>query len=276
MANFDAKYENWKNKLLDLGKRNRLLNYKETKSSTLKITYPYYCDLYEMFVKNENELVFPRDNAEWPSDDEQEETLSMVEDEQESARDYGGYGSSLRTNRKLKDLQRVLRNLRNKAKVAIEEQGINILYLSFGFLKYTEVDHSKTTDLAPLVLVPVTLTVESITSPYVLKLHEDEIVVNPTLAYMLDSVYALKMPSFDSACDISEFFDEVENTYREQQLAESAIVYANRDRSHQSNVHQQLSILENLFFEGEFAKVYHDATNIYKRVHAEENDDSRK
>ena len=57
MANFDAKYENWKNKLLDLGKRNKLLNYKETKSSTLKITYPDYSDLYEMFVKNENELV---------------------------------------------------------------------------------------------------------------------------------------------------------------------------------------------------------------------------
>ncbi len=74
----------------------------------------------------------------------------------------------------------------------------------------------------------------------------------------------------------NSFFDEVENKYREQQLAESAIVYANRDRSHQSNVHQQLSILENLFFEGEFAKVYHDATNIYKRVHAEENDDSKK
>lgn len=215
VSKFDAKYENWKNKLLDLGKRNKLLNYKETKSSTLKITYPNYSDLYETFVKNENELVFPRDNSDWSSDDEQEELLSTIDDEQEYARDYGGYGSSLRTNRKPKDLQRVLRNLRNKAKVAVEEQGINILYLSFGFLKYTEVDHSKSTYLAPLVLVPVTLTVESITSPYVLKLHEDEIVVNPTLAYMLDSEYALKTPSFDSAGDISSFFDEVEDVVKD-------------------------------------------------------------
>ena len=30
MANIDTKYEVWKNKLLDLGKRNRLLNYRDT------------------------------------------------------------------------------------------------------------------------------------------------------------------------------------------------------------------------------------------------------
>ena len=36
-------------------------------------------------------------------------------------------------------------------------------------------------------------------------------------------------------------FEEVENKYREMQLAESAVVYANRDRNHQEDVHQQLS-----------------------------------
>ena len=43
MANIDVKYELWKNKLLDLGKRNRLLNYRETARSSLKIEYPE-CD----------------------------------------------------------------------------------------------------------------------------------------------------------------------------------------------------------------------------------------
>ncbi len=215
MAKIDVKYENWKNKLLDLGKRNKLLNYKETKSSTLKITYPDCSELYKMFVQNEDELVFPRVISDEVSEDDEESTGTNLSLESENEKDYGGYGSFLRTNRKPKDLQRVLRNLRNKAKIAIEEQGINILYLSFGFLKYTEVEHSKTPYLAPLVLVPVSLTVESITSPYVLNLHEDEIVVNPTLAYMLDSEYALKMPAFDSAADISDFFDAVDEVVKD-------------------------------------------------------------
>ena len=65
-------------------------------------------------------------------------------------------------------------------------------------------------------------------------------------------------------------FDEVENKFREMQLAESAVVYANRDRNHQDDVHQQLCLLEESFAHGEFVKVYHDANAIFKRMHVEE------
>ena len=40
MINFDAKVENWKNKLLDMSKRNRLLNFRDTTMSSLVITSP--------------------------------------------------------------------------------------------------------------------------------------------------------------------------------------------------------------------------------------------
>ena len=65
-------------------------------------------------------------------------------------------------------------------------------------------------------------------------------------------------------------FDEVENKFREMQLAESAVVYANRDRNHQDDVHQQLCQLEESFYHGEFVKVYHDANAIFKRMHVED------
>ena len=68
----------------------------------------------------------------------------------------------------------------------------------------------------------------------------------------------------------NRFIDDVENKYREAQLAESAIVYANRDRNHQADVHQQLGVLEKSFYNGEFMKVYHGANAIYRRMHAEE------
>ena len=68
----------------------------------------------------------------------------------------------------------------------------------------------------------------------------------------------------------NDLFDEVENKYREMQLAESAVVYANRDRNHQDDVHQQLCQLEECFYNGDFVKVYHDANAIFKRMHVEE------
>ena len=67
------------------------------------------------------------------------------------------------------------------------------------------------------------------------------------------------------------FFDEVDNRIREAQLAESAIVFANRDRQHQMDLHQRLNILEKQFYNGDFVKVYHDARDLFRRSHAEEN-----
>ena len=168
MANIDTKYEVWKNKLLDLGKRNRLLNYRDTARSNVKIEYPDCSTLWDMFVKDETPLVFP---------------FTKEDDE-----DYESeFESNVETNKNTSDLQKALRNLRSKAKTAIEEQGVNVLYLSFGFLKWTESENSDQTFTSPLVLVPVTLTVESIKSPYVLTLHEDEIILNPTLVYKLEN-----------------------------------------------------------------------------------------
>ena len=83
------------------------------------------------------------------------------------------------------------------------------------------------------------------------------------VTYVNDRVEKLKSVA-------NRLFEEVENKHREQQLAESAIVYANRDRNHQNDVHQQLSVLEESFFSGEFMKVYHDANGIYRRMHVEE------
>lgn len=68
----------------------------------------------------------------------------------------------------------------------------------------------------------------------------------------------------------NNFFDLVEGESRQCQLAESAIVYANRDRNHQTDVHQQLTSLEVDFHNGEFDKVYVDANTIFKRSHVEE------
>lgn len=215
MAKIDARVEMWKNKLLDLGRRNRLLNYKDTARSSLKITYPSYEELFDSLVRNEMTLSFPR-----PSLDEEDygadETEAVSNTAEEQRADYGGHGSFIRTNKKPADLQKVLRGLRNKAKTVIEEQGVNVLYLCFGFLKWTEAEHSNVTYASPLLLVPVTLTIESITSPYVMALHEDEIVVNPTLAYKLTTDYGLSLPNFDESQPLDSFFDNVRDVVHEQ------------------------------------------------------------
>lgn len=189
-VNIESKIEIWQNKLLDLGKRNKLLNYRETKRSTLRIVTPEIYKFWDSFVKNEKSLEFP--------------FYDDIEDEEEST-----LFASVETNQTVKDMQKTLRNLRDKAKTATEEQGINALYLSFGFLEWNESNDSNHFFRSPLILVPVTLTVESISSPYILSLHEDEILVNPTLQYKLDNDFGISLPEFDEDGDLQEYFSNI-------------------------------------------------------------------
>jgi very-short-patch-repair endonuclease len=182
MAAIDVRIDKWKKRLLDLGKRNRLINYKETKRSNIKIVSPELAGLYKRLVINENALEFPYPIEENYDDEESHGVVS---------------NGDIQTNHTTNEQQKTLRNLREKAKTAIEEQGVNILYLTFGFLKWKESLESEQIITSPIVLVPVTLTLESITSPFVLSLHEDEIVVNPALIYKLENDFGITFPEFD-------------------------------------------------------------------------------
>jgi DnaB-like helicase C terminal domain. len=190
VVNIESKIEIWKNKLLDLGKRNKLLNYRETKRSTLRIIAPGIYEFWNSFVKNEKPLEFP-----YYDDIEDEEDINLL--------------TSIETNQSIKDMQKTLRSLRDKAKTATEEQGINILYLSFGFLEWNESKDSEQFFRSPLILVPVTLTVESISSPYVLSLHEDEILINPTLQYKIGNDFGISLPEFGEEDDLLEYFSNI-------------------------------------------------------------------
>ena len=166
----------WKKLLLDFGKRNRLINFRESKRSNVKIIFPSYESLYKSIVVQEKEIEFPYVIEHFKSfennDDENELYEVISEGEVKLSQSY-------------KESQKTLKRLRYKSKTSIEEQGINILYLAFGLLNWKERDDSSQILSSPLILVPVKLTIESLNSPYKLSLYEDEVVVNPTLAYKL-------------------------------------------------------------------------------------------
>ncbi len=68
----------------------------------------------------------------------------------------------------------------------------------------------------------------------------------------------------------TDVFSAVSNLCHEAKLAESSIVYANRDRNRQNDVHTQLVTLEKEFYAGNFEDVYHNANKIYRARHVED------
>lgn len=180
--------EVWKKLLLDFGKRNRLINFLEGKRNNVKITTPSFDRLWELVVISEKEIVFPYAKRVQVDEDGEEVYETVIK-------------GDIETNKLIGDLQKTLKALRYKANTSIEEQGINTLYLTFGMLKWKERDDSSQVFASPVILVPVRLLIESITSPYRLVLHDDEIVINPTLSHKLDNDFGIIMPEFDSTND---------------------------------------------------------------------------
>ncbi len=207
-ALLDRKYEYWQNQLLDLGKRNRMINYRETKRATLKLIEPKFEELFKRVAIDEEELTFqsPIDKI---SDIRTYSVLSLLESLScpipVNIGDIKAEGSIL-------ERQKTLKQLRSKSRLALDEQGTNILYMVSGFVEWREKnDASSTWIKSPLILVPVSLVLESINSPYILKKYEDDIVVNPTLSYLFERDYGIVLPSFDPDEEsIIEYMDKME------------------------------------------------------------------
>ncbi len=220
--------DTWKKLLLDFGKRNRLINFKESKRSNVKISFPLYNELYEDIVVNEVELTFPRSvimsYPEYLHLDKKKKNsyklVSYIRDKKDQETEEEGKIKSvvleepgdIETSKSVLDLESSLKRLRYIANTSIEEQGINTLFLAFGFLKWKERDDSSHTFLSPIILVPVKLSLESLTSPYKLSIHEDEIVVNPTLQHKLENDFNIILPEFSSSSDkLEDYFKKVED-----------------------------------------------------------------
>lgn len=102
----------------------------------------------------------------------------------------------------------VIKNIHKKAQTAIEETGVNVAYMAFGFIHWKESENANTAYHAPVLLVPVLFQNESPIDPYYVKMTEDDIVVNPTFNYKLQSEYGLRLPDYNDE-SLDEYMGKV-------------------------------------------------------------------
>lgn len=182
------------NQLLDLGKRNRLLNYKDTGLKALRCLNK---NIEEVFrgIKNGREFTFYNTDAivnQYLKETNSEENNLTYKDIYSLA--YKNLESKDILSYKIGyTLQQTLKSLYKDFKSSIIEKGINSLYISFGFIHYTE---EETEFIAPLLLIPIELDNEG--GIYTIKQYEDDIILNPTLKYYFNSLYHFEL------CDYNE------------------------------------------------------------------------
>ena len=193
-ASLERKVGRWKRELLDTGKRNKMINYRETSRATLKILEPGLEELFNKLAISEKELTFQKPINK-DTDYRTYAFLSLLETLSYSLPVHVG---DIKASGTIVEREKTLKNLRSKTKLAREEQGTNILYLSFGFILWRECDRPNAVWMkAPLLMMPVSLELKSMNSPYTICRYEDDIEVNPTLDYLFNSEYGIDLPPFE-------------------------------------------------------------------------------
>jgi len=201
-------------RLLDLTNRNKLLNFKHPNASSLRVVDVPIDPVYGRLRENEK-LIFS------PVPDPGVHRIDVV-----TAKDYAdelGWNTSFDLSTEEKDdvqslpvlhyqepLDTVSRKITAAAKTAIEESGMNMLYLVFGFLEWYESDDSKQPHHAPLVIVPVTIdrtagkgrVIET-----VLEYSGEDIETNLSLVEMMRRDFGLEVPLLEDDDTPERYFD---------------------------------------------------------------------
>ena len=195
-AGFDQKFAYWTNQLFDISKRNKMLNYRETKRSTLRIIEPGFLSLFNRLAVKGEELTF-RHPVDMSSDIRASLVISLFDALGCPIADGKG---DIKTERPLPEQRDTLKGMRSRSKLIREEQGVDPLYLSFGFVEWEDGDTAGAARLkSPLVMVPVSLNLESVQAPYTIARNDDgDIWVNPVLSYILSERYGVELPAFEA------------------------------------------------------------------------------
>ena len=210
------KLDRWAEKLLDTGKRNNLISFKDTKASSAEVVHPN-CET--VFSKCSVGRVFEVFDPKIPEEDlfEEEIEQSMEEENKKLTREeyIERYSPRLRGDKYLLVYSQTpnpltaVKNIAKKAKEMQDETGINVAYLAFGFIRWNEKEGSEVFYRAPLLLVHVNLITGSVIDPIKIEVNDDDVVVNPTFAYFLQAEYGLTLPAFEDEDTLSTYYEKV-------------------------------------------------------------------
>lgn len=195
----EGRLSRWKSKLLDLTLRNRLLNFKPTKTS-LRVVCPDPAALEDAVAETKEFRICPMPQVMTGSDNRE----AAVYAARNGKAPVDALAADALSRREIivdlpeDKLEDNLLEIYRAAEMSLEESGANTLFLVFGLLQWQEDKDAEARHVAPILMLPVTLTRHSVRSGFRLTRHDDEPLVNPTLVQKLLQDFDLRLPSFDT------------------------------------------------------------------------------
>ncbi|MDL2257981.1 DUF3320 domain-containing protein, partial [Eubacteriales bacterium OttesenSCG-928-K08] len=192
-----AKRQIWERKLLDLSLRNTLINFRVTKGAIQLLANDLGRLEDEISGGHEFQIFhIPKDFSATMRDSKifEAETGSDILNAIISAEFQN---RRLRTFLNESELDARVTHLYRQAKLGLEENGANTLFLALGFLRWYETEASEKARFAPLVLLPVDIVRKSALKGYVIRVRDEEPRMNVTLLEMLRQDFGIGISGLD-------------------------------------------------------------------------------
>lgn len=192
-------------KLLETGTRNRLIhvNRANQRANCLNIVNERADEVFDLLREQAKRLRFKATGKDRRQGEDEDESLFALLPYELDAADTAGperfTDQFLETPIGPEAQARRLLRLASDARTAEEEQGLNILYLALGFLKWRESGNFDIWREPPLVLLPVELVRNERTSTYDIRAREDDITTNLPLQERLRQDLGILLPEIDEA-----------------------------------------------------------------------------
>jgi len=206
-----TRIDRWKRKLLDLSLRNRLINFRETLQS-VTIECPDIEALENSLAGGATFDLLPRPEVLIRGGDVDaqggESSAAAIEARRKVLSDEF-------TNRRLRatlppaELIKRLTGLYRAAKLSIDENGANTLFLTLGSLVWYESPESQTPRTAPLLLLPLTLERKSVREGFRIVATDEDPRINITLVEKLAQEFGIdakglrEVPEDDGGVDVA-------------------------------------------------------------------------
>ena len=188
-----ARIESSRKELLDLSLRNALLNYRPLSARGVEVVGENASQVFNTLVNEKRSMSFQP-----VGEDEAYVTFAFGGDESDLAPSVNQTNRRLQTGETTTGLQKRLLNTYRLANTAIEETGVNTLFLGLGMLRWYESDSSQEERQAPLVLVPVRLERSGVRARFSLGYTGDDLGVNLSLSEKARADFALNLPGRES------------------------------------------------------------------------------
>jgi very-short-patch-repair endonuclease len=197
-----------RNRLVDRNLRNRLIStpLESSRTKSLRVWASTSDQVFQVLQSQKKQMTFlpVPDGSEESEDSETQGSLQVIDFTQAGETD-------LQTKLTKTSLEKKLKTLFYASKEYEEEQGVNILYIALGFLKWYEDTNSDLPKYAPLVLLPVELSREGAKDRYKLKARDEDIFTNVSLKLWLHEQHSVTLPEIPEEAEWSpqSYFAEV-------------------------------------------------------------------